>query len=126
MPFSLKVSGSTKKTEAFLAYMASDAIFDILDRYGRAGVEALSAATPVDTGETADSWYYQITQEHGSHILAWYNSHESENVNIAVILQYGHGTGTGGWVQGRDYINPEMQPLFDTIAEDIVREVRSA
>lgn len=126
MGFSLKTSGSTKKTEAFLAYMASDDIFSILDRYGRMGVEALSAATPVDTGETAASWYYQITQEDGSHILAWYNSHEVDSINIAVILQFGHGTGTGGWVEGRDYINPEMQPLFDQISADIVKEVRSA
>ena len=126
MKFSLKASGSTKKTEAFLAFMASESIFNILDYYGRAGVDALSSATPVDTGETAASWYYRITNEHGSHILSWHNDHIDGNVNVAIILQYGHGTGTGGWVEGRDYINPEMQPLFDKIAEDVWKAVRDA
>ena len=126
MSFSLKNSGSTKKMEDFLKEMQSGSIFDILARYGRVGVDALSSATPVDTGETAASWYFEITHENGNHILAWFNDHIEEGVNVAIILQYGHGTGTGGWVEGRDYINPEMQPLFDTIAEDIVREVRNA
>jgi len=123
---SLSSSGSTKKTEDFLERMQSGSIFDMLDGYGLAGVDALSEATPVDTGETAASWFYRITEENGRHILSWHNDHINENVNIAIILQYGHGTGTGGWVEGRDYINPEMQPLFDKMTEDLWREVGRA
>jgi len=94
-----------------------------LDKYGREGVAALASATPVDSGETANSWYYQITRNGGSVSIEFLNSHINKGVPIAIILQYGHGTGTGGWVQGRDYINPAIQPLFDRIANDAWREV---
>lgn len=87
-----------------------------LDRYGRAGVAALASATPVDSGHTADSWYYKIENQNGVARIAFYNSNVNEGVPIAIILQYGHGTGTGGWVEGRDYINPAIQPIFDEIA----------
>ena len=95
----------------------------ILNKYGRAGVEALSAATPIESGLTANSWFYEI--EHGSEsaTISFHNSHINKGVPIAIILQYGHGTGTGGWVQGRDYINPAIQPLFDKIANEAWREV---
>lgn len=94
-----------------------------LDKYGRAGVEALRSATPVDSGETADSWYYEIVRKKGSVSIQFKNSNINEGVPIAVILQYGHGTGTGGWVEGRDYINPSIQPIFDKIADNAWKEV---
>ena len=94
-----------------------------LDKYGQAGVAALASATPVDSGETARSWYYEITHSQGSSKITFSNSHINDGVPIAVILQYGHGTGTGGWVEGRDYINPAIQPLFDEIANNAWREV---
>lgn len=94
-----------------------------LDKYGREGVAALSSATPVDSGLTASSWYYEITNTKGSARITFYNSNVQNGVPIAIVLQYGHGTGTGGWVEGRDYINPAVQPLFDKIAESAWREV---
>lgn len=94
-----------------------------LDKYGQAGVEALASATPVDSGETANSWYYEITNSNGSAKIAFNNSNIQNGVPIAIILQYGHGTGTGGWVEGRDYINPAIQPIFDEIANNAWREV---
>lgn len=100
-------------------------VFDagILDKYGKAGVSALSSATPVDTGLTARSWSYEIKHEHGSASLVFNNSNIHNGVQIAIILQMGHGTGTGGWVQGRDYINPAIQPIFDKLAQDAWKEV---
>ena len=94
-----------------------------LDKYGRAGVEALASATPVDSGETANSWYYEITNSNGSAKITFNNSNIQNGVPIAIILQYGHGTGTGVWVEGRDYINPAIQPIFDEIANNAWREV---
>ena len=94
-----------------------------LDRYGREGVAALASATPIDSGETAAAWYYEIKQGDGSVTITFNNSHIHSGVPIAIILQYGHGTGTGGWVEGRDYINPAIQPVFDKIANDAWREV---
>lgn len=94
-----------------------------LDRFGREGVDALASATPVDTGLTARSWYYKIERENGSVRISFHNSNIQNGVPIAVILQYGHGTRTGGWVEGRDYINPAIQPVFDKIADEAWREV---
>ena len=94
-----------------------------LDKYGRAGVAALSSATPIDTGLTASSWYYEIEHSNGSAVISFHNSNIQNGVPIAIILQYGHGTGTGGWVEGRDYINPAIRPIFDAIANDAWREV---
>ena len=94
-----------------------------LDRYGREGVAALASATPVDSGKTANSWYYKIENKNGSATISFHNSNIQNGVPIAIILQYGHGTGTGGWVEGRDYINPAIQPIFDKIAADAWREV---
>lgn len=94
-----------------------------LDRYGRAGVSALSSATPVRTGLTASSWYYKIENSNGVASISFHNSNIQNGVPIAIILQYGHGTRNGGWVQGRDYINPSIQPIFDSIAEKAWREV---
>ena len=94
-----------------------------LDKYGREGVAALASATPQETGLTASSWYYEITNTAGSVSINFYNSNIQNGVPIAIILQYGHGTQNGGWVQGRDYINPSIQPLFDKIANNAWREV---
>ena len=94
-----------------------------LDKYGRAGVAALASATPVDSGQTANSWYYEIERQNGSVSIIFNNSNVNKGVPIAIILQYGHGTGTGGWVQGRDYINPAIQPIFDEIANNAWKEV---
>lgn len=94
-----------------------------LDKYGREGVAALASATPIDSGLTANSWSYEIVRENGSVSIVFNNSNIQNGVPIAVILQYGHGTGTGGWVQGRDYINPAIRPIFDKIAENAWREV---
>lgn len=94
-----------------------------LDKYGREGVAALASATPIESGKTASSWYYKIENSNGSATISFYNSNVNKGVPIAIILQYGHGTGTGGWVQGRDYINPAIQPVFDRIAEEAWREV---
>ena len=94
-----------------------------LDKYGRAGVAALASATPVDTGLTASSWYYEISNKNGSAMISFHNSNIQNGVPIAIILQYGHGTRNGGWVEGRDYINPAMRPIFDRIADDAWKEV---
>ena len=97
-----------------------------LDKYGREGVAALSSATPIDSGLTASSWYYKIENKDGVLRIGFYNSNFQNGVPIAIILQYGHATGTGGWVEGRDYINPSIRPVFDKIAETAWREVTNA
>ena len=94
-----------------------------LDKYGREGVAALASATPVDSGKTASSWSYEIKHKNGSVSISFYNSNIQNGVPIAIILQYGHGTRNGGWVQGRDYINPAIQPIFDKIANEAWKEV---
>ena len=94
-----------------------------LDKYGQEGVDALSSATPVDSGLTASSWYYKIENKNGSATISFYNSNVNNGVPIAIILQYGHGTNNGGWVEGRDYINPAILPIFEKIANDAWEEV---
>ena len=96
-----------------------------LDKYGREGVAALASATPVDTGLTANSWRYEIEQKKGSISISFHNTNIQNGVPIAIILQYGHGTRNGGWVQGRDYINPAIQPIFDEIVKSAWKEVTS-
>jgi hypothetical protein len=93
------------------------------EKYGREGVAALASATPVETGQTANSWYYEVSKENGSITISFFNSNIQNGVPIAIILQYGHGTRNGGWVQGRDYINPAIQPIFDKITNNAWREV---
>lgn len=115
--------GDFSKTEKFLRKASKTDISSVLHKYGRKGVAALAAATPVDSGLTASSWSYEISMSGGSYTITWSNSHINKGVPIAIILQYGHGTGTGGWVQGRDYINPAIQPIFDEIADSAWREV---
>lgn len=94
-----------------------------LDKYGREGVAALASATPVDSGLTASSWSYEITNKNGRVAISFTNSNIQNGVPIAIILQYGHGTRNGGWVQGRDYINPAIKPIFDKIANEAWKEV---
>ena len=115
--------GDFSKLTRYLEKAKEAARLGDLDRYGREGVAALAAATPVDTGLTAKSWYYEIEHTKGSVAIRFNNSNVQNGVPIAIILQYGHGTGTGGWVQGRDYINPAVQPIFDKIANDAWKEV---
>ena len=118
--------GDFKKTTTFLETMKSGKIFSDLHRYGRMGVDRLSSATPRDTGRAATSWGYQIGHTNGVHAVSWFNTDVEGNVNVAVIIQYGHGTGTGGYVVGRDYINPALRPLFDQAVNDIWRQVTNA
>lgn len=120
---SFRHKGDFSKANKYFERVKEAAKISILDKYGRAGVAALSSATPVDSGETANSWSYEIKHQNESVIIEFCNSHFNEGVPIAIILQYGHGTGTGGWVQGRDYINPAIQPIFDEIVEEAWREV---
>lgn len=123
MGITVQADGSFANTQRFLQRLKSSQIFAILDRYGPMGVTALQAATPVESGETAQSWTYEIRQSKGSHEIVWKNTHVVNGANIALLIQYGHGTGTGGYVPGRDYINPAMKPIFDKILADIRRVV---
>jgi hypothetical protein len=115
--------GDFSKTTRYLERVKGVFNLSILDKYGREGVAALASATPSETGLTASSWYYKITRENGTAKITFNNSNIQNGVPIAIILQYGHGTGTGGWVEGRDYINPAIQPIFDKITNEAWREV---
>ena len=119
----IKHKGDFSKITHYFQKVKKSAKIKDLDKYGKRGVEALSKATPVNTGKTADSWYYEITKENGIAKISFCNSNIQNGVPIAIILQYGHGTNNGGWVEGRDYINPAIQPLFDEIANDAWKEV---
>lgn len=120
---SFRQKGDFSKLNRFLEKAKGAAHLSVLDKYGREGVAALSSATPVESGKTADSWFYEIERKKGSATIVFKNSNVSNGVPIAIILQYGHGTGTGGWVEGRDYINPAIQPIFDKIANAAWEEV---
>lgn len=120
---SFKATGDFSKTRSFLERMKALRIAAILERHGRDGVSALAANTPVESGETAAAWGYKVSGTKGSYKITWTNSHVNAGVPIAIILQYGHGTGTGGYVAGRDYINPAIRPVFERIAADVWREV---
>lgn len=120
---SFKQRGDFSKTFNFLENAKNAVKPGDLDRFGRAGVSALASATPVETGATANSWYYEIKKEAGSTTISFCNSNIQNGVPIAIILQYGHGTRNGGWVQGRDYINPAIQPIFDQMANAAWKEV---
>ena len=120
---SFRQKGDFSKLNKYFERVKETAKIGILDKYGKEGVRALASATPVDTGKTADSWSYDIKRQNGSVSIVFNNSNINNGVQIAIILQLGHGTGTGGWVQGRDYINPAIQPIFDKIADSAWREV---
>lgn len=127
MRVSVRHRGSFVHAERFLRKSFGNEWRKILEKYGRMGVEALASYTPVDTGLTASSWYYEIIQnENGRVSVVWNNSNVINHVNIALIIQYGHATRNGGWVEGRDYINPALQPIFDKIAKDAWKEVSSS
>lgn len=120
---SVKQKGDFSKTIQYLGSAKKAIQLKDLDKYGREGVAALASATPVDSGVTANSWRYEITRSKDSVTISFLNSNIQNGIPIAIILQYGHGTGTGGWVQGRDYINPAIQPIFDKITNNAWREV---
>ena len=123
---SIRTSGSFSKLENFLSKISRGEIFRELERYGLQGVDALSNATPIDTKLTAESWRYKIVHIRGKHSIEWYNTNVVDGKPVAILLQYGHGTGTGGWVEGRDYINPAIRPIFDQIANEVWEKVRHA
>lgn len=115
--------GNFSKSQQYFERIKNSVRLGILDKYGREGVSALASATPTRSGETASSWSYEVSHDSKGATLTFHNSHINDGVPIAIILQYGHGTGTGGWVEGRDYINPAIQPLFDKLAEEAWKEV---
>lgn len=122
----IRQTGNFNKTEKFLKKMSKTDFLTHLDKYGREGVRALSSATPMDTGLTANSWGYEIHSTRDTVTIYWTNSNIQSGVPIAVILQYGHATGTGGYVRGIDYINPALKPVFEKIANEAWKEVTSA
>lgn len=111
------------KTEKLLKNSLGSKWYSVLEKYGAQGVQALSSATPIDSGKTSSSWNYEIVKKQDKVSVIWNNSNIQNGVNIAIILQYGHGTGTGGYVQGRDYINPALRPIFDTMVDAAWKEV---
>lgn len=119
---SFEFNGGFDSTLRYLRKVASGELERVLEKYGDKGVDALYSATPKESGKTASSWSYEIEVGSGKSVITWTNSNVNKGVNIAVILQYGHGTATGGYVQGRDYINPALQPIFDQIAEELWKE----
>lgn len=117
--------GNFQKTDNFLKKAKQGDYFRSLEKFAQEGVNALASATPIDSGKTAASWDYTISRSKGSVSITWTNSNINDGVSIAVIIQYGHGTRNGGYVQGRDYINPAIRPVFDKIAENVWKEVTS-
>lgn len=119
------VKGDQYKTSRSLRKMLKGDQYSDFDRYGQMGVRALSGATPIDTGLAAHSWYHQIIRDRNPGI-AWCNSDVEGGLQVVILIQYGHGTGTGGYVHGRDFINPAMRPLFIRFADDVWEKVRNA
>lgn len=117
--------GNYEKTIKALRRLSTSTPFSNLDKYGKIGVDALRKATPVDTGLTAASWEYRIIKDKKRPGIEWYNTNVKDFVTVAILIQYGHGTGTGGYIQGKDYINPAMRPVFDQIVTNLWKEVRS-
>lgn len=122
---SFRSKGDFSKTEKFLKKSLGRNYRSVLEKYAKQGVAALASATPIETGETASSWNYEIIQNGSRLSIIWNNTHVEKGVNIAVILQYGHGTRNGGWVDGTDYINPALKPIFDKLADAAWKEVTS-
>lgn len=115
--------GDWSRTNKFLERALNVVKLGELDRYGQAGVEILAAATPKDSGETASSWYYKIVRSHGSVSIQWLNSSQNQGIPIVILLQYGHGLKNGGYVQGIDFINPALKPVFEDIADNAWKEL---
>lgn len=120
----IRQKGDFKNLSSFLEKTKEKLNLGLLDKYGREGVAALQAATPKDTGKTSESWYYKIERKNGSVSLTFHNSNQNKGAPIAIILQYGHATRNGGYVEGVDYINPALRPIFDKIAEEAWKEVK--
>lgn len=116
-------SGSFKNTDAFFKRMQSSDIQKTVKKYGVKGMDALSNATPEDTGETAKSWKYEVTKKPGEITIGWHNTHEEKGLPIAILVQYGHATRDGGYIPGRDFVNPAMRPVFDQISDEVWRQV---
>jgi hypothetical protein len=123
MAITFTEKGSFKNTEKYLRKLKTAQLYAVLNKYGSLGVNALSNATPTESGRTAASWLFTIEQRPGYYSIRWHNSHIEDGRPIAVLLQYGHGTGTGGYVQGRDYIMPAIRPIFDQMAAEAWKEV---
>lgn len=121
----ITATGDFERSLSYLEKLSRADFYRALDRAGARGVAALASATPVDSSVTANSWRYETERSSEGAEIKWYNSHVEDGVPIAIILQYGHGTGTGGYVAGRDYINPALAPIFDSIAEDVWKVVKS-
>lgn len=121
--FEIKSTGSFKNVKALLAAIERRNFYSNIRSMAQEGVTALAEATPKESGITADSWEFKIEETPSTFSIHWYNTHENQGIPIAIILQYGHATGTGGYVEGRDYINPTMKPIFDRIAERVWAEV---
>lgn len=124
MPFSISSKGNWGQTRKVLNALKHDEIFSDLDGYARKGLSALADATPEETGLTANSWDYEIVKNSFGPGIVWFNTNEVAGQPLVILLQYGHGTGTGGFVQGRDFINPAIQPIFDQIADDVWKKVK--
>ena len=123
MKISFKQKGDFSRTTHYFKNLKKAVNIENLEKYGRMGVSALESATPVDSGVTAGSWYYKIVVDNGKATISFNNSNIQNGVPIAIILQYGHGTCNGGWVEGRDYINPAIRPVFDKLKSDAWKEV---
>lgn len=126
MDFSFTSTGDFKNTERALRSMAKGDIFRTLNSLGERGVAALAGATPAESGLTANSWRFEVTRDRGGYNISWLNSNQPGGFPVAIMLQYGHGTGTGGYVRGQDYINPAIRPIFDQIANEVWKAVKSA
>jgi hypothetical protein len=122
----IETRGSFQNTEKFLKRMSTGEIFRALKSYGVMGMDALSNATPTESGLTADSWTYEVVHTRGSWQIIWKNDNVVAGTPLVILLQFGHGTGTGGYVQGRDFINPAIKPVFDKIAEEVWRVVTTS
>lgn len=121
----LEQRGGFDKTLKFLQKASQPIDHNILEKYGELGVQALRSVTPVDSGMTADSWYYEIERNHKQHVVRFCNRNVKEGFCVAILLRYGHATGNGGWAEGTEYINPTILPLFDELAEEAWKEVNS-
>lgn len=123
---SFSVTGSSKKLDDYLRRVARINIPSVLESCGQMGVSALSSATPIETGRAAHSWDYKVSSSGGNYEIAWTNSDTENGFPVVIMLQMGHGTGTGGYVQGRDFINPAIEPVFKAIADKVWKAVTSA
>lgn len=116
-------TGDFDKTTKILGQLTKPELFSVLDHYGQVGVDALASATPVESGLTASSWRYEVINKPGEHSIVWHNTNVNDGLPVAILIQYGHGTGTGGWVEGYDYINPAIRPIFDQITNEVWKQV---